>query len=276
MHFILSVAFLWVLPFSYFVIGDDSPIAAYVDKINLLVSLDKQQPHTVKFLKDLKNWTGLLENAVSIDREGVKEVVKEINRILSPVGPDSICEFSPGAKFVSQTPIEIYKFETTILNGFLHNLDEDSKVPFKFTDYIEFLIDPLTHYDAAYKDKSFDALFKFKKPIGDVAKPLSLAMKKFSSAKWEKEFYEKMKKAAENESSEGAVDKKGNSGGDAPGSSKGASGKKGNSGGTAPGPSGIDSRIFLAIAGIFILLIAGVVTFLALKRKGSWTFETRH
>jgi hypothetical protein len=74
-------------------------------------------------------------------------------------------------------------------------------------------------------------------------------MKKFSSTKWEKEFYEKIKKAADNESSEGALD------------------KKGNSGGTVPNPSGIDPRIVIAIVVIVILLIAGVITFLILKRK---------
>jgi hypothetical protein len=173
MHLILSIAFLWVLSFPYFVLGGDSPSPEDVNKINLLVSPDKQQLNTVKFLNDPKNWTDLFDNAVSIDLEGTIEVVKEVCRILSPGGPDAICEFSPGALLAPYTSIENYNNETGILRANLLNLgDEKAKNDFKFKDFIYKILEILTFYDAAYKDKSFDTLFKSKKPIGDVAKPL--------------------------------------------------------------------------------------------------------
>jgi hypothetical protein len=198
MQIIFTISFLCVWPFSFFVFGEDSPIATYVDQIDNRISYTQKRSNTVKFLKDSKHWKNLLENAVSLDLEGTKAVVNEVNEIIVP-------DRNPKSKCICEPPNRKHgghrtKFleEASILNNMRDLLGKDeTKDQFKVLEYVEQVAKALGAYDFVYCDPSEQELVT-KKSIGDVAESLSIALKLFKSGQWDKLFYEKLIKAAEN------------------------------------------------------------------------------
>jgi hypothetical protein len=208
MQVILSIAFIGIfLSFSNSVLGKDSAIATYVDEINKLIPDNKKKLNTVKFLKDSDNWSKL-EKAVSTDPEGTFKVVMKFLYLL-PVGVDKSNSMFEGSSppFKHQSAIQFGEnfllfLETgkpliKLVSETEGVLKKETMDHFKPVDFVEQLAKTLTAYDVVYKNPAAKKEFKNPKPIGDVVPQLSLALKEFTSTKWDKEFYEKLTKAAD-------------------------------------------------------------------------------
>jgi hypothetical protein len=203
-HFIKRVLVRYI-----FVFGEDSPIAPSITKIDNLVPIEKKRPNTVKFLKDSKHWRNLLENVVSLDLEGIKAVANKVKDIIVPRDPPkSCCICEPANSIILMVQSQNY-LKFTIYAGVLRDYSnflnfEKTKDLFKVPKFIEIVADALSAYDIVYNDVDIKRdLFKYKKSIGDVVEPLSIALKEFINTNWNREFYEKLLKAADNQEYDG-------------------------------------------------------------------------
>jgi hypothetical protein len=203
MLLIFPLAFIFVF-FSNSVLGKDSAIATYVEEINNLIPDGKKKLNTVKFLKDSDNW-GILEKAASTDPEGTFAVSYKILGLLlkDGIGLFDQCPYTCKDPIAKQFDEIMEAFGGTVKHVMLSEtgkatvLNKETVDQFKPEDFVKLLAKALTAFDLVYKTPSAKEEFTNPRPIEVVVPKLSLALKEFTSTKWEKEFYEKLTKAAD-------------------------------------------------------------------------------
>jgi hypothetical protein len=180
-----------------------------VDEIDGLIPEGEKKPFTVKFLKDADNWSKL-EKAVSLDPEGVYSVLANIILILWQNSPDDTrCLFrSKKTNVVHPDSVKFINAAQLLLNSMNpifkkdkegnFSLNTETMHQFKPVDLVKNLAKTLSAYDVVYKNPAAVKEFAVAQPIGDVVPRLSYVLKEFNSDKWDKEFYDRLKIAANN------------------------------------------------------------------------------
>ena len=189
--FVMNVLLLLIFSFLiYLTLADDSPIAVHVNKIHQRIPDDKKREYTVKFLNDPKHWKGLLEKAAVKDWAGLNAVYNAIGEVFKDMVYPTI----------QTTPkFNDYKKQTKKFKKFINNAStEKNKDKLSIEKYVGIWVDQLVAFDDVMKLPNTDERFTKVKPLGDLAEPLSLALKKLNPGNWDKDFYDKLVKAAEN------------------------------------------------------------------------------
>src|SRR5205823_1748966 len=118
-----------------------SPIAADVDTIDGLIQENKKRKNTVKFLKDPKNWTNLLEKAAILDTAGIIAVEKEVLDILS-----TLCSKKNVEKWFRNEKLHNVQRAFGVLGEMIKSRDDTFK-EFDVKNYIAQIVEFLEAYD---------------------------------------------------------------------------------------------------------------------------------
>jgi hypothetical protein len=227
MNSLLFIAYCFF--FTWFTLAQVSPIAGHVERIHQIIPKESQRENTVKFLKDPKVWENL-KDALVKDLAGLEKIGRALNEIIYELLPPD----RDDPKYVALGR------SLKLLKEYLNTLGTNKK-SFSIEKAIGLFADLLEDYVKAPKLPR--ANYPDKKELGDVAEPLSLTLKKLNPKIWDKEFYGKLLKAADNQKYNDDDDNNNN----------------GNWKEYLP-------HIFLAVG--IALIVAGVVVFVILRRKG--------
>jgi hypothetical protein len=182
---------LLIYYFSISLAVDVSPIAGHVDRIHQRIPEGKKRENTVKFLKDPKHWKDLLEKAAVKDFAGVEAVHNAVAKVLDdPPLEEPIVKRSTGHE-LDRASLKLRTFTNDLLV-------ETKKDKIKIEEYVGLWADLLLAYDDVMKESNAENRCKNGKPLGDLVEGFSLALKKLNPNKWDKDFYDKLVKAAEN------------------------------------------------------------------------------
>jgi hypothetical protein len=195
--------FLCFLVFTRVQAADVSPIGTYVDEIDQLIPPAQKRNFTVKFLKDPKNWTNLLEKAAIKDPSGMKKVFKEILKscfdvavVISPSVPHGKAEIF----YIHLGNFLEYGISAEeVIADPLKTLESTYTEKFNVVTFVSKLAATLKAYNDVMEDSVEKTNFERAKPISELAALLASSLKNLSSDKWSKEFYGKIQNAANNE-----------------------------------------------------------------------------
>jgi hypothetical protein len=193
--------FLCFLVFTRVQADEVSPIGIYVDEIDQLIPSAQKRNFTVEFLKDPKNWTNLLEKAAIIDPSGVEKVFKEIWGSCFSIAVVSSASYEKTKIFNSHfaTFLQYGNFGEEIIADAPKAPKSTYTEKFSVVMFVSKLAAVLKAYNDVLNDPVEKPNIERAKPISEIAPLLANSLKKLSSDKWSKEFYEKIQKAANNE-----------------------------------------------------------------------------
>jgi hypothetical protein len=182
---------LLIYYFSVSLAADVSPIAGHVERIHRRIPDEKKREYTVKFLKDPKHWKDLLEKAAVKDFAGLDAVHTAIVKVLTDLNLEDPSVEKPTFDELKKVNTKVKTFKNDLFV-------ETKKDKIKIEEYVGLLADYILAYDDVMKEPDADSRLGNGKPLGDLVEGFSLALKKLNPGNWDKDFYDKLVKAAEN------------------------------------------------------------------------------
>jgi hypothetical protein len=173
----------------------NSPVKTFVDAIDALVT-NKQHKDLVADLGTEAQWNSYYAQLHVIDLAGTKELVAEVNKIITPLEADTAkIQLVQGAKLSDELNAHIAQLPKPDTFASV-----DAVKAFNPVTYVQSVHDILVKYDATVKADTEGKVFKKKPSVDDLAGDLAGAFDKLTEAAFKSEdqkaFLAKLKKSA--------------------------------------------------------------------------------